>query len=154
MPRRLRPSHPLPAVRLDASQGRPLVLLMRAYVEHVRYWGSLPIMPSPMDFNPAPQVWRLVAAFGVVCAVVIVSPDEAQNEASDRSHASEVSFQPANQARACDGSPAAGICIVGNERPEDGEAPTHASGRWTYRKPVLASSGAWNEGWICPQHRA
>jgi hypothetical protein len=31
---------------------------------------------------------------------VIVSPDEAQNEASDCSHASEVSFQPANQALA------------------------------------------------------
>jgi hypothetical protein len=33
-----------------------------------------------------------------------------------------------------------------------GEATTHASGGWTYRKPVLASGRAWDQGGIHPQH--
>jgi hypothetical protein len=53
-------------VRLVAPQGRPLVLCLRAPLEHVRYRGCLPRLPPPMDFDAVPQVWRLVAAFGVV----------------------------------------------------------------------------------------
>jgi hypothetical protein len=30
---------------------------------------GVPGVPPPLDFDPMPQVWRLVAAFGVVCGV-------------------------------------------------------------------------------------
>ena len=46
-----------------------MVLRLRAYVEHVRHRRRVPGMPSPMDFNPVPQVWRMVAAFGLVRAM-------------------------------------------------------------------------------------
>jgi hypothetical protein len=39
----------------------------RAPLEHVRDRGRLPCLPLSLDFNPVPQVWRLVAAFGLVC---------------------------------------------------------------------------------------
>ena len=32
------------------------------------------------------------------------------------------------------------------------EGTTHASGRRTYRNPVLVSGRAWDEGGICAQH--
>jgi len=51
-----------------------------------------------------------------------------KNEASDRSPASEIFSQPANQARACDGFAAARICVARNETTEDGETTAHASG--------------------------
>ena len=28
-------------------------------------------MPPPLDFDPVPQVWRMVAALGLVCALTI-----------------------------------------------------------------------------------
>ena len=59
----------LPPLWLVASQGRPLVLLLRAPVEHVRYGRRLPSLSSPVDFNAVLEVWRLVAALGLVCSV-------------------------------------------------------------------------------------
>jgi hypothetical protein len=56
----------MPALRLVAPQGRPLVLCLRAPLEHVRYRGCLPRLPPPMDFDAVPQVRRVVAAFGLV----------------------------------------------------------------------------------------
>jgi hypothetical protein len=47
-----------------APQALPLDLHPWQLLEYVRHWGSLPSVPPPMDFNPMPQVWRLVAAFG------------------------------------------------------------------------------------------
>jgi len=41
----------------------------RGHLEHVRLGRDLPRLPSPMDFNPVLQVWRVVAAFGSVCEV-------------------------------------------------------------------------------------
>jgi|ERR1700674_2412110 len=32
---------------------------------------SVPCLPSPIDFNPVPQVWQVVAAIGLVCALTI-----------------------------------------------------------------------------------
>jgi hypothetical protein len=58
-----------PRMRLDAAQRRQMVLRLRTRMEHLRYRGSVPVVPPPLDFYPVPQVWRLVAAFGVVCAV-------------------------------------------------------------------------------------
>ena len=55
--RPFRSTHPLPALRLVTPRGRPLVLLLRARMEHIRY-GYLPCLPPPVDFNPVPQVWR------------------------------------------------------------------------------------------------
>jgi hypothetical protein len=56
----------MPALRLVAPQGRPLVLCLRAPLEHVRYRGCLPRLPPPMDFDAESQVRRVVAAFGLV----------------------------------------------------------------------------------------
>ena len=61
--------HPLPAVRLVAPQRGQMVLYLRPRMEHVRHRGNLPIMPSPMDFNPVSLLHPLVAAFGLVYEV-------------------------------------------------------------------------------------
>jgi hypothetical protein len=49
------------------------------------------------------------------------------------------------------GLPLPGYALLETQK-EDGKATPHASGRWTYRKRVLASGRAWHEGRIRPQH--
>jgi hypothetical protein len=51
-----------------------------------------------------------------------------ENEASDRSHASEIPVEPADQAHACFWCTVARICVAGNERTEDREATAHPVG--------------------------
>src|ERR1035438_9951313 len=64
--RSFRPTHPVPTLRLDAGQARPLVLYLWPRVEHVRHGCGVPGMLSPMDFYAVSQVWRLVPALGLV----------------------------------------------------------------------------------------
>ena len=90
--------------------------------------------------NSQPRLLRLLCQF------------RETNETSDCPHPSEIFAQPADQTCACGESAAARIYVARNQRTEDGEATAHASGRWTYRKSVLVSSGAWHEGGIRPQH--
>lgn len=62
-------SDTMSAMRFVATQGRPLDLLLRPRVEHVRYGRSVPRLSSPVDLDPVSFVQSLVAAFGLVCAV-------------------------------------------------------------------------------------
>jgi hypothetical protein len=55
-----------PKMWLVAAQARPMVLCLRARMEHLRYRGSaLPAFTDGLR-PPLPQVWRVVAAFGLV----------------------------------------------------------------------------------------
>jgi len=47
-----------------------MVLHLRTRVEYVRYWRSVPSLPSPVDFDPVPLVRPLVATLRMVCAVM------------------------------------------------------------------------------------
>ena len=62
------PSGPASGARSAAGrpQRRPLVLHLRQRVEHIRHGRHVPSVPSPVDFDPVPIVWPLVAAFGLV----------------------------------------------------------------------------------------
>jgi hypothetical protein len=91
-------------------------------------------------------VQPMVGTFRMVLPLVTDRSGEAQNETSDRSHASELSAEPADQVRACGGVAFTRICDARKERTEDGEATAHASGRWANRKGVLAGIRAWDEG--------
>jgi hypothetical protein len=64
-------AHPLPALRLDAPQRRPMVLLLRTRMEHLRYWRRVPRVPTPVDFDAVPLVRSLVATLRVVCALTL-----------------------------------------------------------------------------------
>src|SRR5580692_5626167 len=86
-------------------------------------------------------------------ATSTISARRTRNETQHCPHAPEILAEPANQARACDRSPAARICVARNERKEHGKATPHASRRWTYRKRVLASGRARHEGRIRPQYQ-
>ena len=57
------------ALWLVAPQRRPVVLHLRALMEHLRYRRSVPCLSSPVDFNAVPIVQRLVAAFRMVFAL-------------------------------------------------------------------------------------
>jgi len=48
----LRSPDSMPALRLVAPQGRPLVLHLRASMEYVRHRRSVPGVPPPVDFDP------------------------------------------------------------------------------------------------------
>ena len=47
-----------------------MVLHLRQRVEHFRYGWRVPLLPSPMDRNPMSLLQPMVAAFGLVCAVM------------------------------------------------------------------------------------
>ena len=64
------PSHKMSTIRLVAPQGRPLVLYLRPLMEHVRNGRSVPRLPPPVDLNPVPFLYPLVAAFRLVCAAM------------------------------------------------------------------------------------
>lgn len=63
----MRPAYPLPPLRLVAPQRRPLVLHLRARMEHVRHGRSMSRVPPSVEFDAVPFVQGLVAAFGLVC---------------------------------------------------------------------------------------
>jgi hypothetical protein len=56
------PSHPLPALRLVATQRGQMVLHLRTRVEHLRHGRGVPRLPPALDFDPMPPAWRMVAA--------------------------------------------------------------------------------------------
>ena len=47
-------------------QGRPLVLHVRVFVEHLRYRRSVPRLPPPLDFNAVSFLSRLVVTLRLV----------------------------------------------------------------------------------------
>src|SRR5262249_37989141 len=62
-------AHMLSALRLVAPEGRSLVLRVRSFVEHVRYWRSLPSVPAPMDWDSVSLLFKVVGSFELVCGI-------------------------------------------------------------------------------------
>ena len=95
-PRPQWPPHPLPALRLVTTQKRPLVLHLRALMEHLRHWRRVPILSSSVEGNAMLILQPLVAAFAVVRGVMVF-PTEADRvglESETVRHMSETSISP------------------------------------------------------------
>ena len=71
----VRPAHPLPSVRLETRQARPLGVHLRAHVEHFRHRRRMPVVPPSVDDYAVLQLSPLVAALRLVRVLMRAGAD-------------------------------------------------------------------------------